>query len=236
MKKAFLLFLMLIITCFIIIGCKDSSNNVNNSNKANVGVIRDLSVNLERNYSVPDSESNVIEVASTPDEVYQNDLKKLISVSDDVIRATVQDVAYTSYEGVAWTKLDVLITDTLKGDLKVGDVISVFNLGGYIPLSEHIEEHDDAFRFEYLSADEIKTTFLKETINGEKTVQKSDDLILCLVQTPKNSPLPNGAYERVSYTGQLYAVGNKEFVQLITDSSETTEKTYSYDDIKKLIE
>lgn len=139
MKKAFLLFIMLIIACFIIIGCKDSSNNTNNSSNANVGVLRDLSVNLEKNYSVPDSDSNVIELASTPDELYQNDLKKLISISDDVIRVTVQNVAYTSYEGVAWTKLDVLITDTLKGDLKVGDVISVFNLGGYIPLSEHIE-------------------------------------------------------------------------------------------------
>ena len=225
MKKAFLLFLMLIIACFIIIGCKDSSNNTNNSSNANVGVLRDLSVNLEKNYSIPDSDSNVIELASTPDELYQNDLKKLISISDDVIRVTVQNVAYTSYEGVAWTKLDVLITDTLKGDLKVGDVISVFNLGGYIPLSEHIEGHNDAFRFKNLSAEEIKTTFLKETIDGEKTVQ-----------TPKNSPLPNGAYERVSYTGQLYADGDNKFVQLITDSSETTEKTYSYDDIKKMTE
>lgn len=109
MKKAFLFFLMLIIACFIIIGCKDSSNNTNNSSNANVGVLRDLSVNLEKNYSVPDSASNVIELASTPDELYQNDLKKLISISDDVIRVTVQNVAYTSYEGVAWTKLDVLI-------------------------------------------------------------------------------------------------------------------------------
>ena len=105
MKKAFLLFLMLIIACFTIIGCKDSSNNTNNSSNANVGVLRDLSVNLEKNYSVPDSDSNVIELASTPDELYQNDLKKLISISDDVIRVTVQNVAYTSYEGVAWTKL-----------------------------------------------------------------------------------------------------------------------------------
>ncbi len=236
MKKAFLLFLVLIITCFTITGCKDSSNSTNNSSNANVGAIRDLSVNVEKNYSVPDSDSNVIEVTSTPSELYQNDLKKLISVSDDVIRVTVQNVTYTSYEGVAWTKLDVLITDTLKGDLKVGDVISVFNLGGYIPLSEHIEGHDDAFRFKDLSAEEIKTTFLKETIDGEKTIQKSDDLILCVVQTPKNSSLPNGAYERVSYTGQLYADGDKEFVQMITDNSETKEKTYSYDDIKKMTE
>ena len=41
MKKAFLLFLMLIIACFTIIGCKDSSNNTNNSSNANVGVLRD---------------------------------------------------------------------------------------------------------------------------------------------------------------------------------------------------
>lgn len=53
MKKAFLLFLMLIIACFIIIGCKDSSNNTNNSSNANVGVLRDLSVNLERTIAFP---------------------------------------------------------------------------------------------------------------------------------------------------------------------------------------
>ena len=88
---------MLIIVCFTIIGCKDSSNNTNNSSNANVGVLRDLSVNLEKNYSVPDSDCNVIELASTPDELYQNDLKKLISISDDVIRVTVQNVAYTSH-------------------------------------------------------------------------------------------------------------------------------------------
>ncbi len=70
MKKAFLLFLMLIITCFTIIGCKSSSNSTNNSSNANVGAIRDLSVNVEKNYSVPDSDSNVIEVTSTPAELY----------------------------------------------------------------------------------------------------------------------------------------------------------------------
>lgn len=70
MKKAFLLFLVLIITCFTIIGCKSSSNNTNNSSNANVGAIRDLSVNVEKNYSVPDSDSNVIEVTSTPAELY----------------------------------------------------------------------------------------------------------------------------------------------------------------------
>ena len=47
---------------------------------------------------------------------------------------------------------------------------------------------------------------------------------------------PKGAYERVSYSGQLYAESNKEFVQTITDSSHKTEKTYSYDDIKKMTE
>ena len=199
-------------------------------------MIRDLSVNLERNYSVPGSDSNVLEVVSTADEFYQNDLKELISVSDDVIRVTVQNVTFTSYEGVAWTKSDVLITDTFKGDLKIGDVISVFTLGGYIPLSDHIKGHDDAFRFKDLSAEEIKTTFLKETIDGEKAIEKSEDLILCVVQTPKDSPLPDGAYERVSYSGQLYAEGNKEFIQKITDSPDITKKTYSYDDIKKMTE
>ena len=74
------------------------------------------------------------------------------------------------------------------------------------------------------------------TIDGEKPIKKSDDLILCVVKTPKDSPLPKGAYERVSYSGQLYAESNKEFVQTITDSSHKTVKTYSYDDIRKMTE
>lgn len=96
LKKAFLLFLVLITICFTIISCTDSSNNTKNSSNANVGMTRDLSVNLERNYSVPDSDSNVLEVVSTADEFYQNDLNELISVSDDVIRVTVQNVNFTS--------------------------------------------------------------------------------------------------------------------------------------------
>lgn len=83
MKKAFLLFLMLIIACFIIIGCKDSSNNTNNSSNANVGVLRDLSVNLEKNYSVPDSDSNVIELASTPDELFPHSNSFSIEMEKD---------------------------------------------------------------------------------------------------------------------------------------------------------
>ena len=83
MKKAFLLFLMLIIACFIIIGCKDSSNNTNNSSNANVGVLRDLSVNLEKNYSVPDSDSNVIELASTPDELFSHSNSFSIEMEKD---------------------------------------------------------------------------------------------------------------------------------------------------------
>lgn len=207
------------------------SNVIDNSD---VGMIRDLSVDLEKSYSVPDSDSNVLEVVSTANEFYSDDLKELISVSDDVIRVKVQNVTFTSYEGVAWTKADVLVTDSFKGDLKIGDVISVFTLGGYIPLSDHIEGHNDAFRFNDLSAEEIKKTFLKETIDGEKMIEKSDDLILCVVKTPEDSPLPNGAYERISYSGQLYAKNNEKFVQIITDSSGETEKIYSCDDIRKI--
>ena len=85
MKKAFLLFLMLIIACFIIICCKDSSNNTNNSSNANVGVLRDLSVNLEKNYSVPDSDSNVIELASTPDEPFPHSNSFSIEMEKDAV-------------------------------------------------------------------------------------------------------------------------------------------------------
>ncbi len=227
MKKIFALFLSLTVICLAAAGCK--SGNTKNSS---IKMTRDLSVKTEKVYSAPGSGANIIGNASQVDVAYPEDLKTQTSVSEYVIRGTVQNVTFTSFQGIAWTKSEVLITDSFKGDLKVGDLITVFNLGGYIPLSDHIAAFDDAFRFSDLSAEQIKNTYLNEITDGEKVIQKSDDLILCLVEPVEGSPLPEGSYERLSYAGQLRAEGNEKFVQTLTDGD--TQKEFSYNEIKKI--
>ena len=61
-------------------------------------------------------------------------------------------------------------------------------------------------------------------------------MILCIVPTIDGSPLPEGAYERVSPAGQLTAEENGRFVQRIWDEGTVIRKSYSYEEIEKWIQ
>lgn len=78
-----------------------------------------------------------------------------------VIRGKVKNIEYTSFDGTAWTKLDIIVTDSLKGNLIKKDIISVYKLGGCIPLAEKLKYYDDRRRYEeYYTQDQIENILL----------------------------------------------------------------------------
>ncbi|MBQ9673955.1 MAG: hypothetical protein IJV39_04940 [Ruminococcus sp.] len=232
MKRCLSFLLCSIIMCFAFAGCNNGTNDQSTS-ETETKTGSNLSVSAENEYDAPDSTANIIEVKSTADSAYSDDLSELVSASEEVIRGQVQKVVFTNFEGAAWTKADVLITESLKGTHKKGDTVSVFMLGGYISLTDHIAQNKDDSRFADLSKEQISKTFLKETVDNEEFVSKGADLIMCLVPTLEDSPLPKGAYERIAYAGQLSVDKNGNFIQTISGGEKT--KTYSYDDIKKIV-
>lgn len=174
---------------------------------------RDLTLSVDENFPAPDSGKKVMDVRSSMDGFLSPELDSLIQVSDAIVRGTVKNVVFTQFDGIAWTKADLLITESLKGEFQKGDLVSVFILGGYIPLADHIKAYDNAFRYEGLTPEEIQNTVLKETVNGESFAQVGDDYIYCLVKTSKDSPLPDGAYERVSSYGQFAIDQEGDYIQ-----------------------
>lgn len=159
--------------------------------------------------SIPEEFKNMNLIVSTSisDKVLPEDFSVLVSHSDSVVKGEVNKVEYETIDGNAWTKMDFKVSEDYKGNLKSGDLIIVYFMGGYIKLDEHIKFYDDAFRFESVAKNDISNTILKEIVDGEtEFVKNGESLILCLVKG--RDVFPKGAYERIDVAGMLKQDGN----------------------------
>ena len=76
------------------------------------------------------------------------------------------------------TKIELDIQNSLSGTLKKGDSITLYQSGGYVPLTDHIAYYKDAFRYKEWSKEKINDTILQETINGRRTCSRYRSNIL----------------------------------------------------------
>lgn len=211
MKKRCILFLLVVIivqttactnhTEKIINNTSEKSDTLDNKNanensKTNIKVLNNKTVGTGESYNIDGME--VMEVTSDcADRLYTPSLDNMIKYSTEVIRGITRNVSFDAIEGMAWTKIDIEITESLYGDLKEGDLISIYLLGGYIPLSEHIKYFNDEFRFSDLTKEQINNTMIHSIIENEEHPLLNEENVYFLMKTPEYSPLPDGAYERL---------------------------------------
>lgn len=130
------------------------------------------------------------------DYAISSELSSIIDNSEEIIKGTVNKVTYVVYQGIAWTKVDIVVNESLSGELKVNDCISVYKRGGYISLEDHIKKYNDEEKFK-LSELEIKDKLIKSIVENEESPIVSDQSIFFLKKTSAGAPFPEGAYERV---------------------------------------
>lgn len=230
MKKIFTLALVLSIFSIVSIGC-DS-----NTAKSNRGAVRrDLTVALENIYEGPKENDKIMYINSVTDSIYGPDLNSIFNMSNEIVRGTVKNIEYTNFTGLAWTKADILITKTYKGELEEGDLISVFLYGGFMKLDDHIRYFNDRFRFKNLNDDEIKKTILKENDNGKPFLEIGDDLFFPLVKPAPHMPFPEGSYENLSVAGILYIDKNGKFLQDYYDEGKKSTNVFTLEEVKNKI-
>jgi len=153
---------------------------------------------------------------------FDSSLETLSNYSTAVIRGTTRSVSFVGINGLAWTKTDVEITELLKGALQQGDIISIYSLGGYIPLAEYMTYRKNESRFTKLSDFEIQNTLLQFVVEREPIPIIDEDLVYFIDKTPDYSPLPSGAYERTC--------GKEAQFKIIGDGKTVTrDPLYSYD-------
>ena len=158
-------------------------------------------------------EKNIITVTSITEKVFKEEFTTLMKKSDAVVKGKVVSVNFETFAGNAWTKITLQIDDVFKGEVKKNQDIDIYYLGGYISLNDHINFYKDSERFSNLGENEKANTVLKEIVDGEEFVTKDEELILCIVKTTEESPLPKGSYERLYASGMLKEKDN-QFVQV----------------------
>lgn len=178
-----------------------------------VGILIPKFLPKESNHEYKKEEKNIITVTSITEKVFKEEFTTLMKKSDAVVKGKVVSVNFETFAGNAWTKITLQIDDVFKGEVKKNQDIDIYYLDGYISLNDHINFYKDSERFSNLGENEKANTILKEIVDGEEFVTKDEELILCIVKTTEESPLPKGSYERLYASGMLKEKDN-QYVQV----------------------
>ncbi len=230
MKKLFIYLVILFTFSNLLVGCNKNTSEVNS-----LAMKRDLTVALENSFKGQIKNNKVIEINSITDSMFSPDLNFIFGKADEVVRGTVKNIEYTNYSGLAWTKADILITESYKGVLKEGDLVSIFMYGGYIKLEDHIKYYKDDFRFESMTDNEIKNTILEEKDNGKPLIKVGDDLFFPLIKPAEHMPFPEGSFENLSVAGILHINKDGKFIQDYYDEGKKTTKVFTVDEVKNKV-
>lgn len=199
-NKIIIIFIALVISAIGII----TLNSIKKESKKDNGKININEVSNEELEKRVVHQSKLVQ-----DKLLSDDFKFLAMKSDSLVKGKTLSINYEAIEGNAWTKLKFQVEEDFKGQIKSGEIIDVYLIGGYITLEDHISYFNDADKFNVTSDNEIKNKLIKETV-GEETefIKKGESLILCLMKVSEDTPLPKGAYEKLYSSGMLKLEGN----------------------------
>lgn len=126
---------------------------------------------------------------------------KLMHNADLVIEGEIKDILYYTYDGIAWTKLKVKITQNYICNT-FEEEISIYVLGGYIDAREYNKYYNVDLR--------SKTVHVLETnINNCYTV--GEKIMAVLIKTDPNSPFEKSAYEGLIGNKSMYLIDNQGY-------------------------
>lgn len=99
----------------------------------------------------------------------QNDLKtslELMCLVENIIYGTIQDIDYTVIDGKPWTIVNLKIDRSYhfesNEELWEGDVITIYEPGGYMPLADYITDNPSDSSFAGWSSERIANTVIYE--------------------------------------------------------------------------
>lgn len=219
----------------------------------NPDIYQDLTNHATASYNSTDVENGVIAqtIGTVTDSLVSPDIQSMMDFSTLIVRGSIQNITYTFVGGIAWTEVDVLIEDVLYGERNPNDIITVYYLGGYVPVEDYVNYYGEAhFSDEHLNSMAFSTEFFEFVVEGEDHPNVSENNLYFLVETPENSPLPTGVYERVCNESSTFQVspdgeylyrnctgaGEVYMTEVYAKMSENGSKeVYLYEDIRDFV-
>lgn len=156
--KRYAIILSVILTACMVTACSDKAEvNMNYESSINTAATKpnetpiyepqDYTVDIEE-YNFSEEEKNNAQKVVWAENFSSSfrDLKDLCT-NEASIECKILTVANTINDGMPYTKYDVEVTDVLFGDLKVGDKVTVMQMGGYMTMQDEIDAFDNAVKF-----------------------------------------------------------------------------------------
>lgn len=212
---------------------EDATSSSKKKNKENgkdksVNAVNPVDLKKEDYSKVVEEDVSALSRFPVEDCTISTDLTYLSEQATEIVAGTVRKVTYDIIKGRIWTKVDIQITDVFKGNLITNDIVSVYRLGGYIPLKEYGKYHKDVARFE-VDTKEVEHILLKQIFEGEEFSEVGEKSVFYLNQASSEALLPKGVYERTGGKyGQLRIVGDK-LLQYQDDET----KLYTWKEVQK---
>lgn len=119
----------------------------------------------------------------------ENSLGDFVKQSDLIVVATVDEVIYTGIDGKPYTQENLTISEVIYGDIPQNSVISVYGMGGYIPVADYTE-------FELPDVEPDSMLFVP--YNNKTTPEVGETCLYFLRKS--NGKFPDGSYYLTSLT------------------------------------
>ncbi|MBQ8926853.1 MAG: hypothetical protein IJ055_01085, partial [Oscillospiraceae bacterium] len=119
---------------------------------------------------------------------YENDL----AAADEVVQGEVISVGITRIGYRLWQQVDIRITGSRKGSLIEGDTVSVYELGGSLPLADYLSRNPDAVPILVPGMEGMEQAVYREE-SGCVSASQVGDTCLYLLRRG-DAQVPDGAY------------------------------------------
>jgi hypothetical protein len=95
-------------------------------------------------------------------------VSELDSRAPIIVAGTIVNREFFAFDGAAYTKLDVEVSASIKGELVPKDKISVIRSGGYILIADIVAARDNASRFADVPEEQWAITYRAESMTGQE--------------------------------------------------------------------
>lgn len=142
----------------------------------------DISDLIDNNFTPPPSNDGI-------QTEIENSLGNWVKQSDLIVIATVDEVIYTGIDGIPYTQENISVSEVIYGDIPQNSVISVYGIGGYIPVADYTE-------FELPDIEPDSMLFVP--YNNKTTPEVGETCLYFLRKS--NGKFPDGSYYLTSLT------------------------------------
>ncbi|MDI6619849.1 MAG: hypothetical protein QME45_14555 [Clostridiales bacterium] len=150
--------------------------------------------------------------------------------STQIVRCDIQNVGFTVKNGMPYTKLDVKVTDSLKGDLHIDDIITIIQYGGYMTIQDEIEAFNNEVHFAGMTKEERENTIIEKKITKEAYPKAGESYVYFLSLNNKFS----GAYVPVNDYECRYKLNSKGRFVRYMPQNESNAKAFTSDEIQSV--